>query len=91
MKLIPVLLITLSLAACAGKPVRNLPTPPEPKQQVVVCNAETSKAPTDLDKAKTGLPLEEQNAILRTSLAQLKTYVIELEASFVQCGGKIKK
>ncbi len=86
-----IVILFLALAACAGRPAAHLPTPPEPTKQVLVCDREVSRTPLDIDKTRTGLPLEQQNAVLRTSLAQLKTYVIELEASFTQCGGKVKK
>lgn len=88
-KFIPI--IFLALAACSGRPPAHLPTAPEAPKQVLVCNAEVTRNQLDIDKTRTGLPLEQQNAVLRTSLAQLKTYVIELEASLTQCGGKVKK
>lgn len=77
------------LAACSARhPINSTPQPII--QKVAVCSASVDRKTPDIDKAKPGLRLEEQNTVMRKSLAQLKEYVIELEASFVECGGKIK-
>lgn len=96
-KIISVILL-LMLAACGQKPQMVSmpvvqPTTPtqQTTQQVLVCNAEVKKGQLEIDKAAPGLPLEQQNAAIRTSLAQLKAYTVDLEAGFVQCGGKIKR
>jgi hypothetical protein len=38
-----------------------------------------------------GRPLEEQDAAFRETIAQLKAYIIQLEAGITGCGGKINK
>lgn len=78
------------LAACASTPKSHPVVQPIPTTQVVICDVSVKRKSTDLDHARTGMRLEEQNTVMRKSLAQLKEYVIELEASFVECGGKIK-
>jgi hypothetical protein len=40
---------------------------------------------------ETGRPLEEQNAAFRESIAELKSYIVALEAGIIGCGGKINK
>lgn len=85
--ILPVILLA---TACATPPkVATNPVSTPVVQKVAVCNASVKRKQTDLDKAKPGMRLEEQNTVMRKSLAQLKEYVIELEASFVECGGKI--
>lgn len=83
----------LGLSACAS----SLPNKPnkveiiEKKVPVpVLCNEEITKPKTSFDDVKSGLPLEEQNAILRTTIVEQKAYIKDIEAGFITCGGKIK-
>lgn len=83
--------IVALMTACTTAPKSRPVVQPIPAQvSVAVCSATVERKNTDLDRAKVGMRLEEQNTVIRKSLAQLKEYVIELEASFVECGGKIK-
>lgn len=85
----------MGLAACHGH-VDTLPPPPKNTQTQdvniavpVLCKVTIKKGSADVDEANTGLPLEQQNTILRKSLAQQKAYIIELESGVVACGGAI--
>lgn len=82
----------LMVSACASTPKKPLMIQPIPaaQTQVAVCDVTVKRKSTDMDTAHTGMRLEEQNTVMRKSLAQMKEYTIELEASFVECGGKIK-
>jgi hypothetical protein len=92
------LVLTLfALAACGGDHVEKLPKPPENSQVIkndvpvpVLCKAEIAKAEIAIDKAEEGLKLEEQNAMLRQTIAEQKAYIKALEAGVIGCGGSIK-
>lgn len=56
----------------------------------VLCKQTVKKQIPSIDDAKPNLPLEEQNVILRTTIAQQKSYIVELEAGVVGCGGIIE-
>lgn len=88
--ILPVLALVSACASTPKKPLMIQPIPAAQTQQVIVCNATVKRKSTDMDTAHTGMRLEEQNTVMRKSLAQMKEYTIELEASFVECGGKIK-
>lgn len=91
MKFWILLSIVALMTACTTAPKSRPVVQPIPAQvSVAVCSVTVERKNTDLDRAKVGMRLEEQNTVIRKSLAQLKEYVIELEASFVECGGKIK-
>lgn len=85
-----------ALAACGQHPA-TLPPPPKNTEVVqqniaipVLCKVELAKAKTKLDDMETGKPLEEQTAAMRATIAQQKSYIIQLEAGIIGCGGKIK-
>ena len=85
------------VAACGVGHIHTIPDSPVVNNVVtndvpvpVLCKAEIAKAQSAIDTAKTGLALEEQNAILRQSLAEQQAYIKALEAGVVGCGGKIK-
>ena len=97
-KILALTLFTL-LAACGGKK-DDLTLPPPPKNTEVVqqnipvpvlCKVEMARAKTKLDDMEEGKKLEEQNAAFRETIAQLKSYIIALEAGIIGCGGKIDK
>lgn len=99
MKKILALALFTMLAACGGKK-ENLTLPPPPKNTEVVqqnipvpvlCKAEIQRAKVKLDDMEEGKPLEQQNAAMRETIAQLKSYVVALEAGIIGCGGKINK
>lgn len=90
-KLIPFIL-ALTLTACAHQRYTShevVQPLPQDKKAVVICSVEIKRAQTELDNAQVGLELEKQNAMLRTTIAQLKAYILDLEAGLVQCGGKV--
>lgn len=98
MKKILVLASCMTLAACAGKGNITIPPPPRNTDVViqnvpvpVLCTVELERAKTKLDEMEEGRPLEEQNAAMRETIAQLKSYIIALEAGIIGCGGNIKK
>lgn len=90
------LLGLLALTAC-GEHVATIPPPPKNTEVVnndvpvpVLCKAEITKAQIAIDAAEKGLALEQQNAILRETIAQQKAYIQALEAGIIGCGGKLK-
>lgn len=96
MKNVLVIAAVLVLASCASKsPITSTPPAASTKvveQQVPVpqlCKVEIQKSKTDIEQAPRGLKLEQQNTILRKSVAQLKAYATALEAGILGCGGKI--
>lgn len=98
MKKILVLACCMTLAACAGNKDITLPKPPKNTDVViqtvpvpVLCTVELERAKVKLDDMEEGKPLEEQNAAMRETIAQQKSYIIALEAGIIGCGGKIKK
>lgn len=83
------------LSAC-GEKVGTLPPPPKNTEVVeikvpvpVLCTVEIARQRTKLDRMESGRPLEEQNAAMRESIAQQKSYIVMLEAGIIGCGGKI--
>jgi hypothetical protein len=91
------ILALLSLAACGDKHVETIPKPPENTEVVqndvpipVLCTVEIAKAEIAIDKAERGLKLEQQNAMLRQTIAEQKAYIKSLEAGIIGCGGKVK-
>jgi predicted small lipoprotein YifL len=83
------------LTAC-GEKVGTLPPPPKTTEVVeqkipvpVLCTVEIARQRTKLDRMEQGQPLEEQNAAMRESIAQQKSYIVMLEAGIIGCGGKI--
>lgn len=91
------LLGLLALAACGKKPLPTLPPPPKITEVVeqkipvpVLCKVEIERAKTKLDNMETGKAMEEQNAAFRETIAQLKSYIVQLEAGIIGCGGKVK-
>lgn len=98
MKKILVLASLTLLAACGGKQTITLPPPPKNTEVVtqnipvpVLCTVELDRAKVKLDAMEEGKKLEEQNAAMRETIAQQKSYIIALEAGIIGCGGKIKK
>jgi hypothetical protein len=95
-KFVP-LFMAFTLAACGGHPGRLPPDPSltdkvEVKVPVaVLCEVEIDRAKVKLDEMEQGRPLEEQDAAFRETIAQLKAYIIQLEAGITGCGGKINK
>ena len=98
-KLAIVLGASLMLSACATTGIGGGidPGPPPEKEIVikevpvpVVCKNEVTKPQIDIDGANPEAPLEEQNSILRSTIAQLMVYVNDLRAGFEGCGGKVK-
>lgn len=91
------ILAFLALAACGGDGVEKIPKPPKNSDVIqndvpvpVLCKAEIEKAEIAIDKAEEGLKLEQQNAMLRETIAQQKAYIKALEAGIIGCGGKLK-
>ena len=85
------------LAACGGKHPATIPPPPKNTEVVeqkipvpVLCKTEIERAKVKLDSMEEGKPLEEQNAAMRETIAQQKSYILALEAGIIGCGGKIK-
>lgn len=98
MKKYLILASVMVLAACGGKDDIKLPPPPKNSEVItqevpvpVLCTVELEKAKIKLDSMEKGRPLEEQNAAMRETIAQQKSYIIALEAGIIGCGGKIKK
>jgi len=88
----------LLLAACGQKKAITLPPPPKNTEVVqqdiaipVLCKVEIQRAQVKLDTMETGRPLEEQNAAFRATIAELKSYIVALEAGIIGCGGKVTK
>jgi len=90
------ILAALALAACASHP-KTIPVPQqlevvERKVPIAVAVPNQVKRPNlDIDRATQGLPLEKQNAILRSSLMGIAAYVKELEIRLTSAGGKVEK
>jgi len=91
------LVAAVLLSAC-GSTSHMKPLPPSPVNTVVVtndrpvpvlCRAEINRARTAIDVAQRGMKLEQQNAMLRTTIAQKESYIKLLEAGIIGCGGKI--
>lgn len=61
---------------------RDVPVP-------VLCQVEIDRAKFAINQAEAGLILEEQNAILRKTIAEQKAYIVALETGIIGCGGKI--
>lgn len=98
MKKFVILASAFALAACGGKDDIKLPPPPKNTEVItqdipvpVLCTVELERAKIKLDTMEKGRPLEEQNAAMRETIAQQKSYIIALEAGIIGCGGKIKK
>jgi len=86
-----------ALAACGGDKVVSIPTPPQNTTVIhndvpipVMCKVEIEKAKIAINEAKRDLKLEEQNAILRQTIAQQAAYIKSLEAGIIGCGGALK-
>lgn len=85
----------LALAACAHGP--TIPDVPHNSDVIqndvpvpVLCKAEIERAQIAIDNAEKGLELEQQNAMLRQTIAQQRAYIQALEAGVIGCGGTIK-
>lgn len=85
-----------ALAACGQKEDLTLPPPPKNTEVVqqdipvpVLCKVEIDRAKVKLDSMENGKPLEEQTAAMRETIAQQQSYIIQLEAGIIGCGGKI--
>lgn len=97
MKIILALAGLLALSACGDKRPITLPAPPKTTEVVeqkipvsVLCTVDIKRAKVKLDEMETGHPMEEQNAAMRETIAQQKSYIVQLEAGIIGCGGKIK-
>lgn len=95
-KILALAALTL-LAACGQKESITLPPPPKNTEVVtqnipvpVLCTVELERAKVKLSEMKEGKDLEEQTAAMRETIAQQKSYIIQLEAGIIGCGGKIK-
>lgn len=93
-----VIIAALLVAGCNDNKLPSLPAPPTNTTVVtrdvpipVLCKVEIARARTKIDDAQKGLVLEEQNTILRQTIAQQKSYIVALEAGIIGCGGKITK
>lgn len=96
MKNLAILVLFVSLAACGH--VDQLPPSPEKPAVVldrdvpvpVLCTVELERVKASIDKAEKGMTLEGQNSMLRQTIAEQKSYIVQLEAGIIGCGGKIK-
>jgi uncharacterized lipoprotein YajG len=57
----------------------------------VLCKATVNRSKVAADAAVQGLPLEQQNAILRGSVAVLKGNQKRLESAVIGCGGTVEE
>ena len=91
-----IILAAISLSACNIGHVNTIPPAPSTVTVVhdsvpipVLCATQVTRHKADIDTAKTGTPLEDQDAMLRASVAQQRSYIATLESSIIGCGGKI--
>lgn len=90
------MLFFLPLSACAPHP--QVIPPPPPKQQVitkevpipVICKVVVQKPEIPIDTAPADKALEDQNALLRSTIAQQDAYIIDLVAAVIGCGGTVQ-
>jgi cell division protein FtsB len=90
------LFAALMLSACATTDLPKLPPAPINTTTItvdrpvpVLCKVDIKKVLISIDTAQIKMKLEEQNAMLRASVAQQKKYITKLEAGVIGCGGKI--
>lgn len=90
---------SLALSACATTGIGGGKDPGPPPEIKIVeklvpvpvpCKNEVTKPQIDIDGANPDAPLEEQNSVLRSTIAQLMVYINDLTSGFQGCGGTVK-
>lgn len=91
------IIVCFTLAACGVKEdLRIDPGPPKDLEIIqekvpvpVLCTVTVTRPALEIDSLPEGEDLEVQNAALRASIAQQETFITDLVAGIIGCGGTV--
>ncbi len=97
-KLVFIGMAALVLAGCETTGGGHVDPGPPPKVQIVIkevpvpvmCKVVVGKPTIGIEDAKPDMDLEDQNSVLRQTIAQQAVFITDLIAGLVGCGGSVK-